>query len=433
MITSVSGVRGILNADMTLVDLARFADNFGRIANSAEVLLARDTRKTGPAICRAVVGALVGRGINVIDFGVISTPALFRESLTRGRPAVMVTASHNEPEHNGLKFMVSGRGIDRPSFDKVVGPSRWELEPTRKGSLRSSPTTSYVDDLVKRFGEGSCEGVRVAIDLGGGAATSHAVPLLRRLGCVVTSVNDAPGVFNRRIDPTVDELALLRHMVKAKGCDVGFGFDCDGDRLVVVDNTGNKRTGDYMLTLALAQMLGESKERTVVVSVDTTQAVEIVAAETRAKVVRAMVGEANVVSKMVENGARMGGEGSSGGLIDGSFNYCRDSLLAALTILKGLKRKGKKIYGEVKSFQQYRTAIQLPRSKALKAIKLMAAKSANADTTDGVKVWLSKRTWVLIRASGTEDVVRISAEAETASKAAEAARAYSAKLRELCR
>ncbi|HME18820.1 MAG TPA: hypothetical protein VKF15_03685 [Nitrososphaerales archaeon] len=433
MIISVSGVRGILNVDMTLADVARFADNFGRVANATEVLLARDTRKTGPVISRAVVGALVGRGISVVDFGVISTPALFRESLTRGRPAVMVTASHNEPEYNGLKFIVDGKGIDRSSFDQVAGPARWELSPLRQGSVRRSMTTSYADDLVKRFGEGSCDGVKVALDLGGGAAITHAVPLLRRLGCLVTSMNDAPGVFSRRVDPTADELALLRRMVKTKECDVGLAFDCDGDRLVIVDDAGNKRTGDYMLTLALAQILAESKEKSVVVSVDTTQAVDIVAGEVGAKVLRSKVGEANVVSKMFENGARLGGEGSSGGLIDGSFNYCRDSLLAALTIIRALKRKGRKAYGEVKSFQQHRVAVALPQSKALRAIKVLAERSKGADTTDGVKIWLSKRSWVLIRASGTEDVVRVSAEAETASKASDATRAYSAKLKELCR
>jgi len=433
VISSVSGVRGILNADMTLEDMARFADNFGRIANSPEVLLARDTRKTGPAISRAVAGALVGRGVRVVDFGVVSTPALFRESLTRTRPAVMVTASHNEPEYNGLKFLVNGKGIDQSSFEQVSAPARWELSPVLQGSVRKSLTTRYVDDLVERFGEGSCEGVRVALDLGGGAAIPHALPLLRRLGCEVTSVNDAPGVFNRRIDPTADDLALLRRLVRTKGCDLGLGFDCDGDRLVIVDCAGNKRTGDYMLTLALAQVLSDSKEKTVVVSVDTTQAVDDVARGKGAKVLRSKVGEANVVSKMVENRARLGGEGSSGGLIDSSFNYCRDSLLAALTIARALKRKGNKAYGEVRSFQQRRVAVQLERSKALRAIKALASRSPDADLTDGVKIWLSKRAWVLVRASGTEDVVRVSAEAETASKAEETTRTYSARLKELCK
>jgi phosphomannomutase len=345
----------------------------------------------------------------------------------------MVTASHNEPEHNGLKFIVDGKGIGQGLFDQVVGPSRWELSPLRQGAVKHPAGTRYVDDLVKRFGEGSCEGVKVALDLGGGAAISHAIPLLRRLGCVVSSVNDSPGVFTRRVDPTADDLGLLRRVVKAKGCDVGFGFDCDGDRLVIVDDAANKRTGDYMLTLALAEMLAGSKEKTVVVSVDTTQAVDLVAEAAGAKVLRSRVGEANVVSKMLENGARLGGEGSSGGLIDGSFNYCRDSLLAALTVVRALKMRGRKAYGEVKSFQQSRVAVQVQRTKAARAIKTLAAKSPGADLTDGVKIWPTKRSWVLIRVSGTEDVTRVSAEAETASKAAEAARTYAAKLKELCK
>ena len=235
------------------------------------------------------------------------------------------------------------------------------------------------------------------------------------------------------MDPTADDLALLRRLVKGDGCDVGLGFDCDGDRLVIVDDSGNKRTGDFMLTLALAQILAESKEKSLVVSVDTTQAVDLVAKESGTRVLRSKVGEANVVSMMFEYGARLGGEGSSGGLIDGSFNYCRDSMLAALTIIRALKRKGKKAYGEVRSFHQQRVALQLQRAKALKAIKVLAEKSAGADRTDGVKIWTSKRSWVLIRASGTEDVVRVSAEAETAGKAAEAANAYAAKMKELCR
>jgi phosphomannomutase len=433
LIASVSGIRGVLNQDLSLADVVRFSVNFARVGRSKEVLLARDTRGTGPAISRAVAAAMMGKGINVVDLGVVSTPALFRESLLRGRPAVMVTASHNEPEFNGLKFIVDGKGLGKEAFDQVAGPASKEAVPLEQGQVRRVGTTSYVRDLVERFGEGSCDGVRVALDLGGGAAISHAVPLLRRLGCLVTSVNDTPGVFNRRVDPTADELVLLRKMAKSKACDVGFGFDCDGDRLVIVDDSGNKRTGDYMLSLAFAQLLPESGERALVVSVDTTMAVDLIAKETGAQVFRTKVGEANVVSGMVSNSARFGGEGSSGGLIDGSFNYCRDSLLAAITIVRAIRAKGTKVYGDVKTFQQSRVAINLQRQKALKAIRVLASETPGADTTDGVKIWLSRRSWVLIRASGTEDLVRISAEAETASMAAQITRTYSARMKELCR
>jgi phosphomannomutase len=186
-----------------------------------------------------------------------------------------------------------------------------------------------------------------------------------------------------------------------------------------------------MLTLALSQLLPESREKSVVVSVDTTQAVDMVAEESGARVIRSKVGEANVVSKMTESESRFGGEGSSGGLIDGSFNYCRDSMLAALVIIKALKQKRKGLYDRVRSFHQDRVALQLPRVKALRAIRTLASKNPDSDTTDGVKIWASKRSWVLIRVSGTEDVVRVSAEAETAGKAAQIVQSYSTRIKEL--
>jgi len=134
---------------------------------------------------------------------------------------------------------------------------------------------------------------------------------------------------------------------------------------------------------------------------------------------------------MAENGARFGGEGSSGGLIDGSFNYCRDSLLAALTIIGALRRRGTKIYGEVSSYCQERAALQLQRQKALRALKTLAQENKEADTTDGVKLWLSKKSWVLVRTSGTEDIVRVSAEAESLTKASQIVHEYSKRMREL--
>jgi phosphomannomutase len=430
LIVSISGIRGIPTEDLSLTEVSRLSRNFVRVSGSKEVLLARDTRSTGQVIGRTISAAIVGGGLTLVDFDVASTPALFRESLLRGRPAIMVTASHNEPEFNGLKFIVDGKGIVKDTLDSVVAPEQNGTEPSQHGRIRKA-RTSYVDDLARMFGENSCEGVKVALDLGGGAAIVHAVPLLRRLGCIVTSVNDTPGLFNRRIDPTVDELQLLRRILTTKQCDIGLGFDCDGDRLVIVDDAGNKRTGDFMLTLALSQLLPASKEKCVVASMDTTQAVDEVAGESGARVVRSKVGEANVVSKMTESEARFGGEGSSGGLIDGSFNYCRDSMLAALVIIKALKQKKRRIYKSVRSYHQQRSALQLPRPKALRAIRTLAGKNPDSNTTDGVKIWVTQKSWVLLRASGTEDVVRVSAEAETASKAARIVQNYSNRLKEL--
>lgn len=428
----MSGIRGTLNEDLTLADFARYAGNFGGGYGDSEVLLARDTRSTGPAIRKAVAGALAARGCRVLDLGVVSTPALFRESRKRRLPAVMVSASHNEPQFNGLKFIVGGSGIGQEKFESVIGQAGapWGRAP---GSVRSLPRSSYVGDLVDRFGTGSLEGATVALDLGGGAAVAHAVELFRRLGCRVLSINDSPGVFNRRVDPMADDLSLLCRLVKERGCDIGLGFDCDGDRLAVVDNTGRKRTGDFMLTLALSALVGESKERKVAVSVDTTQAVDDVVVRAGGEVFRSKVGEANVVGLMARTGSRFGGEGSSGGLIDGGFNYCRDSLLAALVIMRVIRGKGTKAYSSVPEYHQERIALEIPKARAQKAIAKLANQSGEHDLTDGVKVFVSKRSWVLVRRSGTEDRVRVSAEAETAEGAAKIAKSFASKLRELSR
>ncbi|MDA4127241.1 MAG: hypothetical protein OK452_08600 [Thaumarchaeota archaeon] len=431
MIASLSGIRGVLNSDLSLAEVSKFATNFGKATGSREFFLARDSRTTGPAMSRAVAAGLLSLGSTVLDYGIVSTPALFRESRLRQRPAVMVTASHNEPEFNGLKFVVDGAGIGKETFDMVVGGISGQVGEFRAGSIRHGRNPSYVADLVARFGSGSCEGVRVVLDLGGGAAIAHAVPLLTQLGCQVASVNDSFGVFNRRVDPVADDLALLRKIVKEKGCDVGLGFDCDGDRLVIVDSSGRKRTGDYMLTLALSEMLAETREKNVVVSLDTTQAVDDVAKKAGGQVFRSKVGEANVVELMKERGARLGGEGSSGGLIDGSFNYCRDSMLAALAIIRALKQRGRSFYDSVPVYQQERMAMEMPRTKALKGIKKLASKYDEADLTDGFKLILPEHSWVLVRPSGTENVVRVSAEARTSDAAARIAKSFVKKLREL--
>ncbi|MDG6957792.1 MAG: phosphomannomutase, partial [Nitrososphaerota archaeon] len=175
MIASLSGIRGILNQDIALPDVARFAANFAEAAGGSEFLLARDTRKTGPAMCRAVAAGIMSLGGTVLDYGIISTPALFRESRVKNAPAVMVTASHNEPEFNGLKFIVGGAGIGKETFDKVVGRRSAPGKLPPHGWLREAGRPGYVDSLAERYGEGSCEGVKVAVDLGGGAAISHAV------------------------------------------------------------------------------------------------------------------------------------------------------------------------------------------------------------------------------------------------------------------
>jgi phosphomannomutase len=430
-IVSVSGIRGGFNEGLDPSDVARYAGNFASLDQRRSFLIGRDTRSTGNVMSRIICGTLLGKGADVLDYGVLSTPALFRESRRLKRPALIVTASHNEPDWNGIKFVIDGRGIVEAELERVAAPQRRQIETGTElrsghetGVATAGPVPSYNSELISMVGEGSCDGVKVVIDTNGGAAIFHAPAILKGLGCALTVLGGTPGLFSRAVDPTADGLQMLSMTVREKQGDVGFAFDCDGDRLVLVDPEGTKRSGDYMLTLALKELLPSVPNRTVVVSVDTTQAVEDVVSELGGKVYRSKVGEANVVSMMTQTGSRFGGEGSSGGMIDGEFNYCRDSMLAAVTIASAVKKKGTKIFDRVRSYNQVRLKMAIERRKGAVAIKRLRKEYPEAEDIDGLKIPLTGRTWVLIRQSGTEDVVRISAESTSEKQAEEAASSF---------
>ena len=428
-VTSTSGIRGVFNSDLVPEELAEYTRNFVRLLGAGEFLLGRDTRASGPIVSRVVTSAILGTGADVVDYGIISTPAIFRESRIRERPAIIVTASHNEPEWNGLKFLVNGRGINQKEFDEILGKVKKKAIPFSPGRLTGAEGFSYNKELVEMAGEGSAQGVKVVLDLNGGAAVGHAPEILRRLGCEVSTIGDSKGIFIRTIDPTNDPLEMLCRMVKREGADVGFAFDCDGDRLVLVDGEGKKRSGDYMLTLAIKEALPNMKRKDVVVSVDTTQAVDEVVKEAGGEVFRAKVGEANVMGLMAQKGVRLGGEGSSGGVIDAGFNNCRDSLVAAAVIVGALKRKGRKAYDQVRSYNQARETMEMARKKALAAVKKLQKEHPEADALDGLKIRTSGSSWVLIRVSNTEDGVRVSAEAPSLKEAEQLAHSYLLKVK----
>ncbi len=428
-VTSTSGIRGVFNSDLLPEDMAEYARRFVRLLGADEFLLGRDTRATGPIASRVVTSAILGTGADVVDYGVISTPAIFRESRRKGRPAVIVTASHNEPEWNGLKFVINGRGINQSEFDEVLRKGPKKEEAASPGRLMRSEGFSYNREMVEMAGEGSAQGVKVVLDLNGGAAVGHAPEILRKLGCLVSTIGDTRGIFIRTIDPTNDPLDMLCKTVKKEGADVGFAFDCDGDRLALVDCDGKARTGDYMLTLAMKEALQTMSQKDVVVSVDTTQAIDDIVKEAGGQVFRAKVGEGNVVGLMAQKGVRLGGEGSSGGVIDASFNNCRDSMVAAALIVGAIKRKGTKVYGQVKSYHIAREKMGMPRKKALYAVKKLQKENPGADALDGLKIRTSSSSWVLIRVSNTEDGVRVSAEAPSMKDAEQLAHSYILKVK----
>lgn len=430
VVASISGIRGIVGQDLLPSELVRYVAGFAAVKPYSEFLVGRDTRRSGESIAKLVCGTLAGQGAKVTDYGVVSTPALFRESRIKGLPALIVTASHNEPEWNGLKFVLSGRGITQPELDGVLEAKEKGASQVR-GTISSGVKPSYNQELIEMYGKGSAAGVSAAVDLNGGAAIGHAPPILEGLGCKVSIIGGTPGIFSRTIDPTNDSLNLLRKTVKERKSDVGFAFDCDGDRLVLVDNEGEKRTGDFMLALAIKNILPGLENRAVVVSADTSRAVTDVVSQAGGTVYRSKVGEANVVSRMTEEGSSLGGEGSSGGLIYGDYNYCRDSMIAVSVIVKALRKSGRRVFREVPSYEQARVKVPMDRKKGLAAIKRLQKEYPEADALDGIRIETSGRSWVLVRVSGTEDAVRVSAESKSTKEAQELADLYLKRVKEL--
>ena len=431
-IVTVSGVRGVVNHDLSAAQVSNLALKFGNYLKGGRIAVATDTRKTASILKGAVVSGLTGAGCTVFDLEYSSTPSVFKEVSVRNLDGgIMVTASHNPPEWNGVKFVTGpGRGIfENELADIQNSPAAFA---PRFGQIFSSRPV-YHEILRNKAGRDSAKGVRIALDLAGGVGCLFIPNLISWQGCDVHTIHATPGIFPRIIDPTVDPLTALSDIVVDSKCDVGFAFDCDADRLVIVDASGKKLNGDATLLICLRYFLENSRNRTVAISVDTTLAAEDLVREYNGKIVRSKVGEPNVVRKIIENDCGAGGEGSSGGYIEPGFVMCRDGVYGATTITRMIKSEGslKDLLSQFSVYYQDRRNVRIDRSLGPVILKDIVKTEPGADLTDGVKLFPEEKSWVLIRASNTENVIRVSAEAKTLQKAKDLVLEYSKKISEI--
>ncbi len=431
-IVTVSGIRGIVNQDIDAGTASEYSLKFGNFLNSGRVAVATDTRRTAQILKSAVLSGLVLAGCTVYDLGYSSTPSVFKEVAMKGLDGGMiVTASHNPPEWNGMKFIVSGgRGVFEDDLSKIQSAPA-KAAPNSGRVIRSRAI--YEEILRNKAGKDTAKGVKLALDLAGGVGSLFIPRLLSYQGCSVHYIHDTPGIFPRIIDPTVDPLTALSNLVTSDACDAGLAFDCDADRLVIVDQEGKKLTGDATLLICLRYFLENSRNRNVAISVDTTLAAEDLVREYNGKVVYSKVGEANVVRKLIENSCGAGGEGSSGGYIEPGFVMCRDGVYASTMLAKMIHSEGalKDLLASFKKYHQDRTKIEIKRELMGRVIQRLATTEPEADLTDGLKIRLGERAWVLIRGSNTENVMRVSAEARTPERAKQLVDEYSKRIVEI--
>ena len=392
-----------------LNDVLKFSNSFSVLIKSKKCVVGTDTRLSRNIIAETVKAGLMQCGVDIYNLGVVPTPVVFRESQKYGA-GIVVTASHNPTEWNGLKMLIDGKGINQEQLDLITNE---QVTNKSKIGLENNINSAYVDEAAQIIGKVS-DNPKVIVDVGGGSAKNIASSLLQKIGCDVITINNDLEKSSRGPDPTSDPLDEL--VSKSKDVDIGFAFDLDADRLVVVKN-GKKLSSDSTLGLGVAKAL-ELGCKNFVLSLDTSISIEKYIKKKGGTVFRSKVGEVNVIEKIVETQSCAGGEGSSGGFIFPDFNFCRDGILTSGLIVS-LMRKDEfsDVLNLMEKYHQIREKIEVGLEYQEKVLKnlfdVLKEKYRNLQTLDGIKVIVDEDSWFLIRKSNTENIIRISTESNS--------------------
>ena len=425
LIISVSGVRGIMGDGLDVGVADRLARAFGsKLGKAGRIVLGRDGRGSGVKLAGAVAKALSEMGQEVIDLGVVSTPGTALMTVKLGADgAVVITASHNPGQWNGLKFLGSdGLGLSAEKMGEIRGmfaDEDFSAEQQRqKGRIISNNTTHeiHTNEVLGRSDVQSVRGkkFRVVLDSINGAGGAGGKLLLEKLGCEVIHINGEPnGRFAHKPEPIAENLRGLCEEVISRKADVGFAQDPDADRLAIVDETGRFIGEEYTLALAvLAVLSGESGP--VATNLSTSRMIDDLGERFGVEVFRSPVGEAHVARAMREHGCVIGGEGN-GGVIDPKIVAVRDSFSGMSLVLGLMAKTGRtvsELIREIPEYQMVKTKFACEPGRAGKILEAVAEAFADQrlDRSDGVRIdW--PEGWVHIRSSNTEPIMRIMAEA----------------------
>jgi len=414
-----SGIRGAWSEEVTpalFLKLGKALSTF--LGQSGKVLVGRDTRTTGEALQAALVSGLLSGGCEVIEAGIIPTPVLaFATKFLKMDAGVIITASHNPPAYNGVKFWSREGMAFTPDQERKIeeifhGEAR-AVEWRNVGHAREQEVLSiYTEEILKKFS--LQEKFKIVVDCGNGAASLVTPFLLRELGCEVITLNSHPDGFpGRELEPSQESLKELAKEVKNSGADIGLAHDGDADRVAAVDEKGRVVDQDKLLALVARE---QAKGKTVVTTVDASRVIEKVIEETGGKVIRTKVGDVNVAIACKQSEAAFGGE-PCGAWIFPQFHLAPDGPLGALILLKILE-SGKSLsemIDELPTYIMLRKKIPCPntnKERVMKRFLAVAEKmSTDLSTVDGVRVSFPEG-WVLVRPSGTEPFIRVTVEGE---------------------
>ena len=419
-----NGVRGVFGEDFTLdfvhdLTLA-MAKYFGR----GPILVGRDGRHTSDIVSRVVRSTLNYAGLDAADAGLVPTPCLeycVRQLNYAG--GIMITASHNPPEYNGLK-PVAPDGVEISRHDETVIEKNYFTSKSKKGAAQFGTGTTeprsvstYLDGILSHIDADAIrqQNYTVALDLGNGAQAVTAPLLCKSLNCNILPINDTiHGDFpGRGSEPTPQNLQVLSDTVKNSGANIGIAFDGDGDRSIICDETGSILTGDRSALFLIRHILQNRPNSTIVTCLNSSHTVETVAQQYKANVIRTKVGSVEVSRRMVDVNALVGFE-ENGGFMFGRHNQVRDGLMTLALALSALSSSNKTISEIVSALPPSFTAkdkIPCTPKQYNQILSELQRVHPKADTADGIKIILGSSKWVMVRPSGTEPLIRIYAEA----------------------
>ncbi len=424
---SISGIRGIVGESFTPPVIRNYTAAFG-LTMGKKIVVGRDTRVTGKMVENFVVGTLQSVGCDVVSVGISPTPTIqiAVENLDAAG-GIAITASHNPIEWNALKLI----GPDGLFLDEIQGKvvidlaanldieykdwqsiGRYEIYEKaiddHKNAIYDLPFIDVVALRKRKF--------RVAIDCVNGAGSLFFPDFLQSLGCVVVQINTRPnGIFPHSPEPLPENLLELMEITKSSGVDLAFATDPDSDRLAILSEKGEPLVEEYTLALAVNFILSH-KPGPIVTNISTTMAIDDIANKYRAHVIRTKVGEIYVAKKMREVNAVIGGEGN-GGVILPDIHLGRDAPIAAAITLQHLLEFDETISTLRKSLPQYVMAKKKVEVGTIDTDSILRRIHKNhhheqIDLTDGIKI-IREKSWVLLRKSNTEPIIRVFAEAET--------------------
>jgi phosphomannomutase len=427
LVESFSGIRGIFGKDLTEDIATRYANAYmallNKKTNNPVIVVGQDTRPSGPRLMDSIIKGLQGK---IINLGVCPTPVI--EHAVRAFQAdggIIISGSHNEPEHNGFKFLDKDGAILRPKDADFIIKKFNELKlPMTKNKPdevieKQQEALDNYKQLVKSIINEPISNSRIIIDPNGGAGI-YSKQVFNEFGVNAFYTNMEQGNFKRVIEPKASSLAYLQEEINKQDAEFAVGFDCDADRVEILLRDGSLISGNQLLALIANEILSENnnpKEQTVVANDPTSYIVKEIAEKYGSGYKEVEVGEINVVDEMLKNNSPIGGEGSNGGVIFPP-SRCRDGILTVLYILKILKKKEKSLKQLIEELPKYYYMKNYEKEKLVLKENFIELRNKvkdyyknkgfeileTGDETGGLKA-VNKNGWIWFRQSKTEDKV----------------------------